>query len=339
MPDLKKANSLLKELALKNKCISPVTLADIDLFNKFFKEEKEHTYGNTWTYVTQGMYGLGPNNLGYKYYDGKNLSILGIYPRVEQPDINICYWVRPMGETILDVIVSVGKDLAKNLGVPTYTKKLYQRQAEYLFTKGFKNTQEFPWHTEAPQEDDTYPELIYECQATYQSAQTLPRKYHLKKSYIRTKQIEDNYVVEVTDRDFEKYAWNIANDFFKAELIRKDKTVLSNANDYFNMTYNNPVSPTLGRAIIYVNKVPLGFFVTDISKDDDNYTNVYGLIIMRNKLKYLAEYTLLHLLSNAKTKYLNLGGSEDVGLHEFKKKYIPIREQKMFWMTNGPLAF
>ncbi len=104
MVDLSEVNKILDEIASSDPRISPVTLDDYALFQRFFDKEDKHTYGNSWTYVTQGVYGVGPNNLGYKYYDGDRLSIVALYPRIENPNVDMFYWIRPMGRGVEKII-------------------------------------------------------------------------------------------------------------------------------------------------------------------------------------------------------------------------------------------
>jgi len=77
MRDLKKANQLISEIARENKYISPVSLKDFDLFQRFFKREP-HTYGNSWTYVVQGKYGIGPYGFGTNFISQKRLKCTGL---------------------------------------------------------------------------------------------------------------------------------------------------------------------------------------------------------------------------------------------------------------------
>ena len=59
--ELKQANNIIKEIAAENEYITPISPADHVLFEGMFDKEDQHTYGNSWIYVTQGTYGIGPN--------------------------------------------------------------------------------------------------------------------------------------------------------------------------------------------------------------------------------------------------------------------------------------
>jgi hypothetical protein len=327
---LKKANLLIKEIASENSFFSPITLSDLPLFNKFFKKEP-HTYGNSWTYVTQGMYGLGANNLGYKYYDGKNLAAVAVYPKIDQPEINVFYWVRPMGPKILDIISLSAKNLLKKKGIPTYVKKIFKKQYQYLLKKGFKSTKSFPWHSTCPSEDDTYPELIFDVQKTLSLLSAPPRTSNIRKSYRKAVSIEKKNKVVINDVNFNRKAWKITKSFFSSEFIKKKKTNVSNEYDYYNPIFNNNQRKSLIKNIFYVNDVPLGYYIAE--KQNRLYTSIYALIVLRDKIQYLTDYALFTLLKNCPTKYINIGGSEDEGIHNFKKKFKPSFQIEMCWAT------
>ncbi len=328
MKNLARANKLLREIAKKDKKITPVTPKDEELFLKFFKTEP-HTYGNSWIYVTQGMFGIGPYGLGYKYYDGKNLSAVAIYPKIEQQDLHCFYWVRPMGPEILEVIDVLAKTILKHYSIPTYVKKIFKDQAINLKKRGFKNTSGFPWHSSCASEDDTFPEQIFEVKKTIELSQTLPRKKHLKKSVIRVNQLKSNHNIKVHDLDQEE-AWKLTKEFFHSNIINEKKINISDEFDYKNMILNNNFKNVIKKMVI-VDDIPLGYYIME--KQNNLYSSLYGLIVLRNKLKYLVDYMLLYVFNNTQTPFLNIGGSEDEGLDKFKKKYYPTSEQKMYWVT------
>ena len=117
--ELKKANEILLSISKRNKNITPITPQDYDLFNEFFSNEP-HTYGNSWSYIIQGMHGLGDNNLGYKYFDGKNLSAISIHPKIEHPEQLAMYFVRPMGKGMMKIIAELGKKYKEEFELQIY---------------------------------------------------------------------------------------------------------------------------------------------------------------------------------------------------------------------------
>jgi hypothetical protein len=330
MKDLTKANKLIQEISAQNPHITPITPADYPLFQSFFDKEP-HTYGNSWTYVTQGLYGIGPHNLGYKYYDGTHLSAVCVYPKIEQPDVNVFYWVRPMGEGILDIIDTIAKNVLKEKKVPTYVKKIFKSQFDYLQTKGFKDTKGFPWHSSCPSEDDTFPEIIYDVKKTLELLNTPPRTTNIRKSYRKAEQIMKNNSVVIISDNFEENAWKVTKDFFESDSIQQKKINLSSEYDYYNPIFSNPSRPMLERKLILMNDLPMGYYIMEKILED--YTNIHCLIILRDKAQYLVDYTMFYILENCKTTQVNFGGSEDLGIHNFKQKFKPILEQQMYWAT------
>lgn len=331
MKNLITANKIINEIAKANKNITPVTLSDLPLFQSFFDREP-HTYGNSWTYVTQGVYGIGPNNLGYKYYDGKNLSMVCVYPKIEQPDVNVFYWIRPMGTDILEIISDISGQIKNIFSVPSYVKKLFKNQYDILLQNGFTGIEKFPWHTLSWEEDDTFPEQIVDVNKTVGLSKTLSRKKHLRKSYVRTLQLNSEYDIKISTKNFEKITWDLTRDFFESKIIKDKKSFLSNENDYYNMIFANNNNSKVLRGYVSVNNRPLGYYVME--EQSSSYTSLYALIVLRDKLKFLVDLLLLEILKSIKTPYLNMGGSEDDGIHEFKKKFYPVNELDMFWVTN-----
>lgn len=328
--DLYSANKLIKKLAGKDKNLSPVKLDDYKLFKQFLDKEP-HTYGNSWTYITQGVYGIGDQNLGYKYYDGKNVAIIAPYPKIEQQEVLAFYWVRPMGDEIVQVIDNYSKMLLLEHGVPTYVKKIFKRQRDEFLKRGFEEAKNYPWHTLSHSEDDTFPEQIYETVTTLKLARDFGRKKQLRKSYLNAQKLEKERKVEFSDHGFQEVAWNIANCFFQRTIKKDDESNLSTEFDYYNMIFNNHIRDSLVRKVVYVDGEPLGFYVYEIVGD---YTNIYALIVLRDRLQDLVDSTFINIFKTAKTKYINVGGSEEKGMYKFKKKYHPIREQQMYWVTR-----
>lgn len=278
MEKLAKANELLAQIAKRHPHVTPVSLDDFELFQSFFAKEKQHTYGNTWTYVTQGVYGVGPHKLGYKYYDGKNLSMLATYPKLLEPDVIMFYWLRPMGETVVEKIAEVSKDVKEHDELSTYVKKIFPKQAEALKTFGFQDTTIYPWHPIAHSEDETYPELIIDIKHTLDLINNAPRRKNVRLSYIKAKRLEKRHKVEIKTENVQEDAWKVVLRFFK-ERHSQSNEILSNEYDYYNMLFNNIARPTVNTGVIYIDSEPMAFYLTEI--DNHNYTNFYAAITLR----------------------------------------------------------
>ncbi len=333
MRKLKRANEIIFSLAKKNKYISPITKEDFPLFESFFAKEA-HTYGNSWTYVTQGMYGIGKNNLGYKYYDGENLSAVSVYPKIENPDLNVFYWIRPMGKGILDVIDEFSKDLLDRDNVPTYAKKLFEDQYKYLKKRGFQDVDKFPWHSTAPAEDDTYPERILDIGKTIEEAKNAGKTRQLGRSL-------KNYYMYKNDDEVEKAsvfrneedAFEVAKRFFKFQT-KKNKPNVSNAYDFYNVIYNLEKQDIL-EEIVYKKNISVAFYFSVVQNED--YASLYAMLSDRelhNNVSDFLIFRILNRLKSNKLKHLNLGGSELKSLDEYKQKFRPSYYQQMYWVCK-----
>jgi hypothetical protein len=331
MSKLKKANQIIEQIASKNKNITPLTQKDFPLFQKFFNRER-HSYGNSWTYITQGMYGIGKNNLGYKYYDGENLSAVCVYPKIEQPDVNVFYWIRPMGKTILEKIVDLSQNLLKNQGLPTYVKKIFKVQFDYLQKKGFKDVSLFPWHSTCPSEDDTYPEAILDIAKTLTLAETAKKNKRIYRSFQYYRHFLREAKIKLqTLWDNPQIAKRILHDFF--EFIKKrDEKNVSKETDFYNLFVHHPKPTNTLANIVYIDGVPLGFYF--LEKQNQQTASLYATITLRHQIHHLSEFIFFHLLYTLKNDgflFLNLGGSETQSLDYFKSKFQPTKKNKMYW--------
>lgn len=330
MVDLSEVNKILDEIASSDPRISPVTLDDYALFQRFFDKEDKHTYGNSWTYVTQGVYGVGPNNLGYKYYDGDRLSIVALYPRIENPNVDMFYWIRPMGRGVEKIISDYSDSFLRKYNSPTYAKKLFSDQYEKFLELGFYSADVFPWHSSAIKEDDSFPEIIIDKDETLKQIAELPRRSSLKRGYLNRQSIINSHDVSFRD-SVDHEMKGLIEKFFTSDHIIHGKSNLSSPEDYYNMV-ENP-SPNRVSKTVYIDGQPEGFFVGEYSSDG-NYFSVYALITLRGRVNQLSDCVIVYLLNNVESRYINLGGSEDEGIDRFKRKYLPASELQMHWVTN-----
>lgn len=335
MKDLIKANRLIEDIAKKHKEITPVTPKDEKLFSAFFKNEP-HTYGNSWTYVTQGMYGIGPYGLGYKYYDGKNLSAVCVYPKIEQPNTYCFYWVRPMGHQILDVINRYAKILLEKRSMPTYVKKIFKDQFEYLHKKGFKDTSKFPWHSSCPSEDDTLPELTIDLDKLFKNLSHSLVSKRLRRIYKMYNAFPKEYNIKLSNIKKKNYhnVWQATLDFFTYKKKLKDSFLISSEYDFYNMIfYPYPNKDEIVKMIIIDDKI-VGFYSAE--RQSKNYAGLYGIILHRHIYKNITEFVMIKIFSdlhNKGVRYINLGGSEYKGVQDAKLKYHPTISQQMHWAS------
>jgi hypothetical protein len=335
---LEKANSIIKEIVQNERYITPITPSDHALFDDFFDREKEHTYGNSWIYVTQGTFGIGPEKLGYKYDDGKNLCALAMYPKIEDPNTIVLYWIRPMGENILPIIAEYAERIKRKYGVCSYVKKLFPEQFEFLLQHGFSDVKHFPWHSTAPMEDDTYPEIIYDREKTREAILNTTKRHALGSTLRQILKLDRDNNVQLSSTNFQKHAWDIVTFHFKKHGEFSKKTNVSSPADYYNTIFDNHIynNGNIQKKILFVNNKPLGFYVLSSNLTFD-VTTLYSCIVKRDEYKCLADYLYIKWFDTATTKYINLGGSEDDGIRNFKEKYLPTERKHMHWTTNYPL--
>lgn len=331
-----KTNELMSEISDKNEFISPITQNDFDLFQSFFQNEPS-TYGNSWTYILQGMYNLGPQNLGYKYFDGENLSAIGLKPKLENQNLANMYWKRPMGKTILSKIGKLAHEHHREYSLITYTTKLFKEQYNEIVEYGFKPIDHYPWHSTAPSEDDHFPEQILEIKNTTKLAQSLGRTRQLNRSwhqFLNTSK-DPNLSKEPLINNSKK-AMEITEEFFNEYKLRNNQNI-SNPSDYFNMILNKDSRNNMLANIINYNGIGIGYYVCEIQ--DESNASLYATITLRNSHNNLTDYimfSLLEELEKRNVRWLNLGGSEHEQLDKFKKKFRPVKSRKMYWSVyNG----
>ena len=330
---IQNATAFMEELLGLLPDVSVVGYEDRDTFRQFFSRER-YTYGNTWTYLTQAMNSVGEFGLGYKYFDGSVLIPIVAYPDFESPnDLNI-YFIRPMGENCLDRIVEV-RDSIRESGItnPIYVKKIFPEQEKYLLGKGFKEIHARPWHKTAIAEDDTFPEIIIDkgkALATNKEGQLTHKK--IRKLYNTIQNQYQGRIKFVEADDFATQAWRITAEFFKETVPKLNIPNLSLPRDYYNMIHG-PIEEGITKRIVMLGKQPVGFFITeeDYSR---TYTNLYASIALRQKATRLNDATILHLLENIRTTFLDLGGSETQMLDDFKRKFLPSREIGLKWVVD-----
>ncbi len=333
MKNLAKANELTKKIASCFKCLTPITMNDRALFERFFIKER-YTYGNSWSYVIQGKYGIGPHGLGYKYYDGKNLSSFVVYPKVDNPNQNFIFWTRPMGPSILKHISDISHKVLKDFDIPSYVKKIFENQLEYLKTQGFSDIKTAPWTKQCPSEDDSLPELIVDISSLFDNLQ----QHNVGKRLRKIDKIYQEFlyknqpVFKDMNPTRHKEAWNATKEFFSFRKSLKDTYMISTEYDFYNMIYRPSLaSNKVSKLLIISNKVA-GFYYADIQ--NVQYAGLYGVILLRNKYPHITEFTMMaifHELLNRGIRYVNLGGSEYKGVQDAKMKYHPQKTINMYW--------
>jgi hypothetical protein len=327
MMNLVATNKIGEDICKSNNHYTPITEDDYELFKKFFAKEP-HTYGNSWIYIIQGMYGVGPNNLGYKYYDGINLSAICIYPKIEDETIHIFYWVRPMGPSINEMIVRESHIIYDKYAIPVSATKIFDSQYRYLLDHGFKSSTAFQWHSTAPEEDDTFPEVINNVKKTINSFEIKGPSRRSFKRYLKIK--DEARVVLITTDEQKNRAWRIAQDFFKQNLSVLEHN-LSNPYDYYNLIFAKH-RENYEMYLVYFQERAVGFF--DLYTIDAEHVAAHAALMLREEYPNLDDFAIIHLFQELEKRgvnYVNQGGSELPGMNKFKSKFIIEKEIKMPW--------
>lgn len=315
------------------------------LFKKFFhydSTENPACYGNSWSYLTQASNGIMYNNydyaLGFKYYDTKTLVAIGLFQGTRKNKNNLYFHViRPMGEWKSKALIKLCKKLREISGQPVYLKKLTIYQKNYFIEQGCRLIHDYPWHPEAISEDDTYPERIIDINKTLEFL-NIPGKNELKDKFNRFyNRYNNNYeIIEYDFKDMFAAAWSIVNNFFK---IKQEKYIdISSANDYFNMLTSLPLGKNgedYFAGVIRIGNKNAAFYLAE-RLESHGTAGIYSNLALYKKFPYLSEFQLIHLfklLQKGGIYYANLGGSETLGLDNFKMKFHPSKSEKMHWVV------
>lgn len=315
--------------------VSSTTDKDKKIFRDFLVDEKVKTYGNSFYYLCQAANGTGEQKLGLKFFDGEMLAPIGIFNRSSLGGGWHFHIIRPTGNFDVKKLVTLAKSMLELSGSPVFIKKVSTEQREKLLNAGFSQVETYPWHAQAIEEDDTFPEQILDIQETITNAEG-PGKRDLKDKYQR---FINKYGKDVTAQDLSetnaKNAMEIVKKFF--EYLEIKELHISQPTDYDNIIHHPPLGKN-GRAyfsqVLYLKNRPIAFFAAEpISKDS---VGLFANITLHQEIPYLSEYLIMHvckLLKQAGYKFLNLGGSETGGLFQFKDKFSPVEYNKMHWVV------
>lgn len=315
--------------------VSPTTDKDRKVFRDFLIKEKTKTYGNSFYYLCQAANGTGEQKLGLKFFDGEMLASIGIFNRSSLGGGWHFHIIHPTGRVDVKKLNGLTKVMLEISGNPVYIKKVSPEQQNKLLSAGFSSIETYPWHAQAIEEDDTFPEQILDIDQVLNDA-TGPGKRDLKDKYQR---VNNKYGKLLTTQDLSeenaKDAQEIVKKFFGYLEIKE--LHISQPTDYDNII-NHPPLGTNGKAyfsqILYLNNNPIAFFAAE--PVSNNAVGLFANITLHQQVPYLSEYLIVHickLLKHAGFKYLNLGGSETGGLFQFKDKFSPVEYRKMHWLV------
>ncbi len=324
--------SLLEEKLMQTEPhVKPIRFDDYTLFRQFGSG-----YKNTLTYNAQAVNGWNPkgisrHRLGLKYYDRRNLASIGYFQRYTGTSH---FHLIPC-EATSEKVIELAELLFQISNSPVYIKKISRQQQDELLCLPHckavdKNN---GWYAEAPLEDDHFPEQILEVEITLTELQKSRKESQLKDKYVRARRRYGERVqVEPYDADNEeqrRIALEIVDKFFSIQ--REKNNHLSLPQDYYNLIAIKPQHTIYWSSLLYVEDAPAGFYCAERNRD---FAQLYANISLHDHFPYLSEFLMVHLLQEFKQDgiaLVNVGGSETSGLHQFKQKFRPVREEQWYW--------
>ena len=319
--------------------VSYITSKDRTLFRSFRDTDPNPGYGNSFYYICQAVNGLGPDGLGIKYFDGRMLVAIGIGDRFSLGGSWHYHVTNPMGEFNAENLLTLSRHLLELSGVPVFVKKLTLEERDTLLQSGFSPIEDYPWHAQAMEEDDTFPEQILDVDVVleklnaheYSSLKRNYRQYHAKFGERTTWEPlgKDHSEDNSTEADA------IVQEFF--DYLDVKQLHISRPSDYDNIIHYPPLGAN-GKAyfsmLARVDGEAAGFFAMEPVSQDT--AGLYASIALHRKFSYLSEYMIVkccEVLKEAGYRYLNLGGSETSGLFGFKEKFSPVAQKRMYWVV------
>lgn len=294
-------------------------------------------YADTWTYLTQATNGwaMDTNRCGYFIQKGESFCIGGLFRRPRDKKLAI-HLVNPMGDGRAGLVRTFCQRVAGKY--PVYVKRSDEELYEELSTSGdFCWKPEFAWHDDAPEEDDTFPEVELDVNASlalFAAGRANPVLAQLARFRNRVKGMEVTWlpVSHVREAD----ARQVVAEFFRH---KEEKHIdISQPTDYENMICHprpRARQKTLIREVCYIDGAVAAFLVMERIGDTD-VVGLYCSIALYQKFPCLSEFVIQRALEQAKAhgyRYLNLGGSESEGLHRFKMKFQPAHTEKRHWLV------
>lgn len=313
--------------------ISSLKNNDNKLFRDFIAKEKYRTYGNSYYYMCQAANGVGKENLGLKYFDGEMLASIGVFNRSSLGGGWHFHIVHPIGIFDENKILSVARTMMELSGRSVFVKKISKEQQKKLINVGFSSIENYSWHAQALEEDDTFPEQIINIKYVLSEINE-NTKGDLNDKYRRFISKYRNCIKNVNvENSKAEDVKHVINNFF--EYLGNKELSFSQPSDYYNFISSPPIGSngrTYFSQLIYIENKPAGFFAAE--KISDDTVGLYANIALHNDFPYLSEYLIVYIcemLDKKGFKYLNLGGSETAGLFQFKDKFSPVEYNKMHW--------
>jgi len=290
--------------------ITPITPADQGLFTRMFLAELElERYPNSWAYMTQACRGLG--KLGYKYDDGRVLISIGVHK--EHYVV-----VNPLGRYAGAVVNDIVRHLHHWSGKPVFIKHIKENDRQQLGA-GYIGMAEYPWESDAPFDDATYPEVVIHHRSLEHIDTQVNVKYRLRLNRFL------NHLASIAHDHLgiEHYDLFKHGEGVQALFERWADGDATRLEPYRNMLEHPPASGFSLVSCLLTTQV-LGFHVFD--RVGIHTAAVYANITDHRRIPGSSEACFL--MAMAELEYhnitsINLGGSETVSLDAWKRKLNP----------------
>jgi hypothetical protein len=315
--------------------VTPVDDRDRKLFRDILSKEKTVTYGNSWYYLCQAANGIGPDKLGLKYFDGEMLAAIGLYKRETLEDGWHFHIVHPVGCFNPGKILTLAQSMHRLSKRPVYVKKISSAQRDSLINLGFSSIEDYPWHVQAMEEDDTFPEQTIDIAAKLAQLNESSRKDLRDKCQRFTAKFGAHTAAYDLDGAHIREARRLMKQFFR--YLEMKNLHISQPSDYDNIIAHPPLGKN-GKdyfaQILSIHQKPAALFAIEPIAPET--AGLYANIALHQEFPYLSDYLIVsccRLLQKAGFKFLNLGGSETAGLFQFKEKFSPVAYNKMHWVV------
>lgn len=328
------ARDLVQRLGIK-----PLTPTAWQAAAKLFDSKATPDYADTWTYLTQAAngYDLELSPTGYCAKSTRAFCVAGIFARPFSGKLAV-HLINPAGPRAAALVTKLCAEVRAVSNCAIYVKKADAELIHELEEAGgFSWSESMAWHSQAPQEDDTFPELLLEVDRSLALFETgrlnqARDKYARFLSRTRTREVawypltQKRYAEAraVVDRFFD----------FKAE----EHIDISKPCDYENMFLNSSESwnsEGVVRQICCIDGKAAALLVMErIGKS--SALGLYCNLALYQDHKYISEFVIHRALKVARERgfrYLNVGGSESEGLHAFKMKFLPVDKEERKWLV------
>lgn len=297
------------------------------------------SYGDAWTYVVQAVngYSLGLPPLGYKRISGEGFVSVGFFLR--PTDGLLCaHIVSPAGESAGSLSKEIVLRLRREYAMAVYIKKAGAAVRDRLISEcGCRDDRVPAWHAVAPQEDDTFAELVIDVNHTLTIAKgrrntELADKWHRFHTRARGEPVEWRDLDEAST----KAARSVIQSFFRGKTGKGADT--STPHDYENMlVFPGSDGGLVTRRVLLIGSVPAALVVFE-QLGESATAGLYCNLALYEQYAYLSEFVVVEACgwaAESGLRLLNLGGSESAGLDAFKRKFLPVSTRLIPWLYCG----